>query len=162
MIENLCKHDEADSLPTEQLAAWYKALENIEMQIVRIMLIRRKYKGRRKSSSRRSVAIMISGVVMLTGWVFNDYAKWVTLSSIIVGLSVYFMIIKFLPISSNEKEQLIYLLKMARLPENSFVARLGVSAETSPEIIEEKMLAVIKKEKQHIKNLQELKLSSSK
>lgn len=162
MNKNICKHNETDSLTTEQLSAWYKALENIEMQILRIMFIRRKSEGKRKSSPRRSVAIMVSCVVMLTGWVFNDYAQWMTLSSLIVGVTVYFMIIKFLPIPSNEQEQLMHLLKIAKLPANSIVAGLNVSAENSPEIIEEKILAVIKKEKQHIQNLQGLKLSSSK
>lgn len=162
MSDNRFKPDKAVKVSQEDLSVWYSTLDKIEMQITRIMLIRHKSKGRLVNSPRRSVATMIASAVILCGWYLNDYEKWMTLSSVIIGLTVYFIVIKFLPVPSNEQEQLVHLLKTAKLPTYSIVAGLNVSVEDSPEVIEEKMLAVIKKEKQQIQSLQESSLSLSK
>lgn len=162
MSDNRFKKDETVKVSQEELSVWYSTLDKIEMQITRIMLIRRKSKGKRVSSPRRSVAMMVASAVILCSWSFSDYEKWMTLSSVIVGLTVYFMVIKFLPLPSNEQEQMVHLLKTAKLPTYSIVTGVNVSAEDSPEVIEEKILAVIKKEKQQIQSLQEPSLSPSK
>lgn len=158
MIDDVDKDYGDAKMSPVQLARWYKELKDIQRKVEFVMLVREKYKGGYVYYRKRTVAMVVSGIVILIGCSFSEYARWAIYSGVGFGLTAYCMIMKLMPTPSNDKEYVLNLIKTSGLPVESNLTSLPVTQDTSAEFVFLKLLKISKKEMEHIQEISNYKL----
>lgn len=145
-----------ETLSPAQLVCWYGRLEKMEARVNHILRVRSIYKGRYErlfsSSPRRAMAMMVSGAVIMTGFLLNDYfdeSFWLMLGGG-GGVALYFFISVFSSLPKNDREYLISVVESGRLPAGSIVSGLHFSPESSTEMVGSQIREAIRQEKNSI------------
>ena len=142
-----------------QLSCWVATLDILEKKITHIMFNYGKANERFLSSPRRSQAMLVSGSVILAGSLAGSYARWLVFVGMIVGLIVYFLVMRYSSLPSNKKEHLIYTLDAITLPTDSLLYGMCFDCESSPVVIASQIKEAIRKEKGIINGMLSCNLS---
>lgn len=149
MNDTIEGHNREITVSPEQLSGWYKKLKRMENALIFIMKQKRAadkscFVSEGHGSPRGTIAMLGCGLFMFGGIFFEEYTKISPLICLILGIMVYFLIIKFSKAPSNARDRILRILKDLKFPPESELATLTFPPDATAYIVAEKISAVIR------------------